>query len=57
MSPTNLTHGKTYLYNNELKLKYSHQTINHYVFEPVDYPDDGYWKITYSDLKDKLTEI
>ena len=25
--------------------------------EPVDYPDDGYWKITYSDLKDKLTEI
>ena len=41
----------------DLKLKYSHQTINHYVFEPVDYPEDGYWKITYSNLKDKLTEI
>jgi len=56
MNQKTLIKGQCYMYG-DLKLKYSHQTINHYVFEPVDYPEDGYWKITYSNLKDKLTEI
>ena len=55
MSPQSLIKDKLYMYG-DLKLKYSHETINHYMFIPVDNPDDGYWKLTHSQAKE-LIEI
>jgi len=54
MNPGTLTHGHTYLYNDDLRLTFSHETINHYVFSM---PDNTTLELTFSDVKIKLTEI
>jgi len=56
MTPGTLSKGKTYLYNDDLRLTYSHETINYYMFTATDYPTDGYWHLTFTQVKNQLTD-
>jgi hypothetical protein len=56
MTPGTLTRGHEYTYN-DIRLTYLHQTINHHVFKSSDQPENGFYRLTFTQVKNQLTEL
>ena len=56
MTPGTLTRGHEYTYN-DIRLTYMYETINDYVFKSIDHPDKGFYRLTFTQVKNQLTEL